>query len=297
MEQITWGWLIVIYLFLGGLGAGSYLTSSLAYKGYFDEDTKLDSKFYNLGFIFAPILVIIGCVMLLFDLAPSAALNPFMLIQLYLHPISMMGIGMYLLTIFIIISLITAFYVLKKKNLNSGLLMIGSVLSFGVMCYTGLLLYVVKAIPLWATIWLPILFTLSAFSTGLSFNSLTLVVGGSTLSKKISKAHALIISLEIGAFVFFIAHALSSAAGRLSVANVLFGQYSVVFWVGFVIVGLLFPLFMNVKEYYTSSEEQAGLSVNKNLSLVLSCANEAFVLIGGFILRFIVVFGAISIIL
>ena len=33
MEQ-HWGWLIVIYLFLGGLGAGAYLTSFAASKGY-----------------------------------------------------------------------------------------------------------------------------------------------------------------------------------------------------------------------------------------------------------------------
>jgi len=28
-----WGWLIAIYLFLGGLGAGAYLTSFAAEKG------------------------------------------------------------------------------------------------------------------------------------------------------------------------------------------------------------------------------------------------------------------------
>ncbi|WP_366123908.1 NrfD/PsrC family molybdoenzyme membrane anchor subunit, partial [uncultured Campylobacter sp.] len=43
MVQTTWGWLIVIYLFLGGLGAGAFLCSALAYKGFLGS---LNERFY-----------------------------------------------------------------------------------------------------------------------------------------------------------------------------------------------------------------------------------------------------------
>ncbi|MBC2724152.1 MAG: polysulfide reductase NrfD, partial [Desulfosporosinus sp.] len=36
-----WGWLIAIYLFLGGLGAGAYLTSFAAEKGLLGKTTNL----------------------------------------------------------------------------------------------------------------------------------------------------------------------------------------------------------------------------------------------------------------
>jgi len=70
MVQTTWGWLIVIYLFLGGLGAGAFLCSALAYKGFLGS---LNERFYKFGFLLAPVAVIIGTALLLFDLAPSAA--------------------------------------------------------------------------------------------------------------------------------------------------------------------------------------------------------------------------------
>jgi len=78
MVQTTWGWLIVIYLFLGGLGAGAFLCSALAYKGFLGS---LNERFYKFGFLLAPVAVIIGTALLLFDLAPSAAINPIKILK------------------------------------------------------------------------------------------------------------------------------------------------------------------------------------------------------------------------
>ena len=82
MVQTTWGWLIVIYLFFfgGGLGAGAFLCS-------------LNERFYKFGFLLAPVAVIIGTALLLLDLAPSTAINPLKILQLYTRPVSMMSIG------------------------------------------------------------------------------------------------------------------------------------------------------------------------------------------------------------
>ena len=84
MEQTTWGWLIVIYLFLGGLGDGAFLCSALAYKGFLGS---LNERFYKFGFLLAPVEVIIGTELLLFDLAPSAAINHIKILKLYTRPV------------------------------------------------------------------------------------------------------------------------------------------------------------------------------------------------------------------
>ncbi len=307
MEQTTWGWLIVIYLFLGGLGAGSYLNASLAYKGYFNGREKLGATFHKIGFWVAPIAVMIGTVLLVFDLAPSAAFNPLMLIQLFSRPVSMMSVGVYLLSLFVVVSIVTLVLVAKKKTLNDGLLLFGSVLAFGVMCYTGLLLYVVSAIPLWATLWLPALFTLSAFSTGMSINALPVLFGGSHLTRKTYGIHSIVIALEVVSLAFLSVHALGSAAGQASLTKIMFGELAVAFWVGFVVLGLAVPLLSSMKSCFSaagskgdavaSEEAHGGKGLAIGSSLALPIAGEVLVLVGGLILRVIVVFGAVSIIL
>ncbi|MDR0841884.1 MAG: polysulfide reductase NrfD, partial [Acidobacteriota bacterium] len=59
-----WSWLIIIYLFLGGLGAGTYLASLAAEKGLFGRNSALGRT----GYFIAPPIVALGTLLLLFDL-------------------------------------------------------------------------------------------------------------------------------------------------------------------------------------------------------------------------------------
>lgn len=295
MLQTTWGWLIAIYLFLGGLGAGAFLCSALAYKGFLG---KLDSKFYNFGFLLAPVAVIVGTALLLFDLAPSAAVNPFKILQLYTRPVSMMSIGTYLLTFFIIVSFVVLLQVRKEVKICDYMLIIGSILAIGVMGYTGLLLYVVKAVPLWASMWLPILFTVSAISTGFSANAISSMSGGGLLSHKSHKFHIILVAVEIFALLMLFANARHEAAGMMSITKMVSGSLAVVFWVGFVILGLALPLISGLKGLIVTP----CVSANTQQTCVLdeaeakgSTFSEFGVLIGGFCLRVIMVFSAIYI--
>lgn len=63
MEQ-PWRWLIVIYLFLGGLGAGAYLTSFAAGKGWIGNSPALQRA----GYFIATPIVALGTILLVFDL-------------------------------------------------------------------------------------------------------------------------------------------------------------------------------------------------------------------------------------
>lgn len=295
MQQTTWGWLIAIYLFLGGLGAGAFLCSALAYKGFLG---KFDGKFYNFGFFLAPVAVILGTALLVFDLAPSAAINPFKILQLYTRPVSMMSIGTYLLTFFIIISLIVFLQSKKDGKICDIMLTLGSFLAIGVMGYTGLLLYVVKAIPLWASIWLPILFTISAISTGFSANAVSLLSNGGALSHTSHKFHTALVVFEIFALLMLFANVRHEAAGMMSLEKILSGSMAFVFWIGFVLIGLIMPLISGAKSLFGSCG--CALSTNNNTYVSNAKAKECIfseigVLIGGFCLRVFIIFAAVYI--
>ncbi|CAD7289456.1 NrfD/PsrC family molybdoenzyme membrane anchor subunit [Campylobacter suis] len=289
MQQEIWGWLIVVYLFLGGLGAGAFLCSALAYKGVFGN---LNERFYKFGFLFAPIAVIVGTVLLVFDLAPSAAINPFKIMQLYTAPTSMMSIGTYLLTFFIIVSL---FVLLKMKSgkICDHMLALGSLLAIGVMGYTGLLLYVVKAIPLWASVWLPILFSISAISTGLSANAIVTLNAGHGLTHGVHKFHTYLVALEIVAVIMLFAVVSNEAAGYASVKAITSGALAPVFWIGFVMLGLVLPLIGGADVFFGSKcVATANGTSCQATDAKGSILSEIGVLIGGFCLRAIIIFGA-----
>ncbi|QKF60661.1 MULTISPECIES: NrfD/PsrC family molybdoenzyme membrane anchor subunit [Campylobacter] len=295
MLQSTWGWLIAIYLFLGGLGAGAFLCSTLAYKGFLG---KLEVKFYRSGFLLAPALVIAGTVLLLFDLAPSAAINPLKILQLYTRPVSMMSIGTYLLTFFIVVSLLVFLQIKKGGKICDTLLTLGSFLAIGVMGYTGLLLYAIKAIPLWASVWLPILFTVSAISTGFSANAVSLISGGANLSREAHKFHAFLALFEIFAVLMLFASVRHEAAGMLSIDKIVAGSLAPCFWIGFVLLGLVAPVLSGAKTMFSPSckaLEDGSVCCVAGGETKSCIFTEIGVLIGGFCLRAFIIFGAVYI--
>ena len=64
MEHHEWGWMIVVYLFLGGLGAGCMVLSGAAHLGRRGRYQGIARA----GAILAPILVGMGSGLLIFDL-------------------------------------------------------------------------------------------------------------------------------------------------------------------------------------------------------------------------------------
>lgn len=294
MEQTTWGWLIIIYLFLGGLGAGAFLCSALAYKGFLGS---LNERFYKFGFLLAPVALIVGTGLLLFDLAPSAAINPIKILQLYTRPVSMMSIGTYLLTFFIVVSVLVLLQIKKSGKICDMLLMLGIILALGVMGYTGLLLYVVKAIPLWASAWLPILFTISAISTGLSANVIATLNAGYGLSHCVHKFHVVLVVFEIVAILALFASVRNEAAGMVSIIKIVSGSLAPMFWIGFVVLGLVLPLLGGSKFMLKGCSLNADGSVcSRSGEEIKSCVyNEYSVLVGGFCLRAFIVLGAVYI--
>ena len=294
-----WHWLIVIYLFLGGLGAGAYLTSFAAEKGWLGSNSSLRRTGY---FIAAPI-VAIGTVLLVFDLGQGLT-KPWLLIGLLANPTSVMTWGVYILAAFIIVGLIKGYFTLINKSVPNIITLAGAVLALATGTYTGLLLAVIDAVPFWATWIMPVLFVVSALSTGLSLTALLapLVEKKSFCEGREGRAHILLIVVEliiVAAFVGIMISGINGPVGQESVALVISGVYSLVFWGYFIGLGLLFPLVVYIYRYQRSKLPVIQ-PVNESPSVAshhsyLTIVSDITVIIGGFALRALVILAAIPV--
>src|SRR5215467_5838037 len=97
MKTIQWGFLIVNYLFLGGLSAGLYFVSALATFLYRIEEPSPYPRIARMGAFRAPWPVMVGCGLLIFDLGRWYR---FYKLFLELRVASPMTIGTWLLVFF-----------------------------------------------------------------------------------------------------------------------------------------------------------------------------------------------------
>lgn len=204
MAHHEWGWMVVVYLYVGGMGAGSLFLSALAHLSR-------RPHFFSIaraGALVAPVLVGAGSGLLVFDLG-----RPLHFWRLFtgFQPVSPMWIGSWLLMVFSLIGLLYALLYLPSRwaeafgrwlpplrplfralaawnleaepddgeqghgsfphspkwvnRLRDGLATLGIPLGIGVGIYTGVLLGAIPARPLWNTPMLAQLFLFSALST------------------------------------------------------------------------------------------------------------------------------------
>lgn len=310
--HLHWGWLIVIYLFLGGLGAGAYLTSFAAGKGWLGHSPALERAGY---FIAAPV-VAFGTLLLVFDLGQGLK-KPWLLIGLLSNPRSVMTWGVYILATFILVGLGVAYFALKKKEAPKALITLGAVLALATGAYTGLLVAVVKAVPVWNTFVMPVLFVVSALSTGLSITTLVghiLEKGLHADEKKTTKVHLGLVGAEMVLIAVFLGLMLSGTNGPVGIASanqLVSGALAIPFWGILIGVGLVFPLLVFIfglmklaqggravqPELVPASAEMEGAATLEGSQGVtnLLLLSDAAVVVGGFVLRYVVIFAAIPI--
>ena len=283
---MVWGPLIAIYLFLAGASAGAFLASAYIERKYPDA-----VRMRVAGRILAPIFIGIGLVMLMVD-AEAGLHNPLRFIFLIMNPGSVMTLGVYFICVFMPVALIEAVLELLKKDVPRWLTVIGDVFAFAVAAYTGFLLGVVDAYPLWNNAILPVLFVISALASGLAaVNLCGLILDRENIEKMfdLKKGHVVLGVAEIIALVvMFIIVASGDPQGAASIQSMLTGGFAGMFWIGLVLVGLLMPLLIGANALRVSEGSQS--------SVALEYASECGVLVGGFMLRLLVVLAALPIV-
>jgi formate-dependent nitrite reductase membrane component NrfD len=282
-KQKSWGWMIVLYIFLAGLGGGTFLFSFiLLLAGKYERIARI-------GALIGPLVVLIASAMLLLDLgSPSRAYRLFTTPKTLMT--SWMTRGAWILTGFIIFGLayaLPAFSVFnwlpwtQASGLGHGIGIMTAILSVIVPIYPGLLLGVIKSIPLWNTSALPPMFFLSGLDTGIA--SLVLIsmflqsaidIGGFHLLGAIDIVLIALLLVALFGYLEIVRQSGITAAASVRLLK------TPLFIGGVVIAGMILPLALLI----------ISVSIPDIRSIrILDGVSGVLILIGALLLRFSVV--------
>ncbi len=312
MKHMEWGYLIIIYLFLGGLSAGALFVSGLATLLQGNDDEPSYERIARYGAWLAPWPVMVGCALLVFDLGRWYR---FWKLFVHLRWTSPMSIGSWLLVAFTLIALLYLYSWLSTEHRQKlfahlprhlrwltrldrdlspqrrKLAILGMPVSLGVGIYTGVLLGAVQSRPFWNTNLVAQLFLFSALSSGCAALMLILALRRKEFDGRafqlLYTLDVILMTLELFIVVPYIIHGqLSVQAVKDSLALILGGPFTIIFWIFFLGLGLLLPLAIEAFEVIPAFLNRASAHYRTGVI----AATALLVLGGGFLLRYVFVF-------
>lgn len=278
--QRDWGWLVAIYLFLGGVGAGAYTIAAI--NGFLGKSAELSTT-VGLAIGFPALLV--GSLFLLADLG-----TPKNAVLAGMRPgSSWIARGFWIISVFMVLALLhSALHLFTDLGNSAGgraalaaLALAGVVFAVATMAYTGILLGASKGIPFWRSGVVPVIFVISALVTG----HFTIMIGmivfgdGATVpaALRIMAAEAAaLVALEVLAILFFLQAAYRDPDTRESGERILRNR---LFLVGYFVLGLGAPLVLML--VVLAAAPGAGMGP----VLALAAVGAVLGLAGGLILR------------
>jgi polysulfide reductase chain C len=270
--QTDWNWNIAVYLFLAGVGAGGYASGVLASFG-----GPAWEEFARTGVALGWPLLMVGTVFLILDLGVKMRA-----LRVFLNPgTSWIARGSLFISVFMILSFLHLVLMVWPGRMavdDPTLRVIGLVnLVFAVlvMIYTGVLLGVSRSIAFWNTAMLPLLFLVSASSTGV-MAVLLLAPASPGPVARLAQIDLALIGLECLVIAFYLQASHRTDESRSSVQLLLRGRLASMFWVGLVVVGLAVPLVINLIEV-------TGMAGESGMWLARIGASAG--LVGGLLLR------------
>jgi len=266
------GALVVIYFFLSGLGAGAFLTAA----GFRLFGGERYTKVEKTAAIAAPLLLMPGLLCLVIELGqPLRFLNMF----LYFNPASIASWGVWVINIFLAISVIYAYLHITGKAQNvRPLACVGFVFALAVGFYSGMLLYQMHGHVLWHSALVPVIFLASAIASGLA---VVLLLSGSADENQIrvlSNALAVAIGVDLVLALAEVVTLYFSSGEKAAAAEIIFsGNFGFLFiWV-YIVAGLALPLVVLMRQR-TSRDLQVVTAV---LVLVGTMAMRYVIVMGG----------------
>jgi formate-dependent nitrite reductase membrane component NrfD len=322
MQELHWGLPVIAYLFLAGMGAGAFtVSSSVLLRGGGGGFRGDHFNIARYGALLAPIPLMAGTGMIIFELGTFQAAVAqgdiglfFRWIYLFLTiNMSPMSIGSWVLALCIIASIIYAYTFLDKESapgddksgLREAMAWIGVPLGISVAIYTGIMLGAMPARPFWNSPVLALLFLISALSTGVAGILLLRSLLGkhheapagkasSGDSKSANRATYLLASSDVlligfeflAVFLFIMFAHLTIGNPAQAVAVILpGGDLATMFWGGFVLLGLLLPVLIELRYVIPTLLYHQPYQMPRSIEMTVC----AVVLLGGFMLRYVVV--------
>lgn len=284
VPQSVWRWKIAAYLFLAGTGAGAMIVGIIGdFTGYVVS--------MKIAVAFGVPLVAFSTLFLIADLG-----HPGKFFTAALHPnTSWISRGFFIVSALILSGGVVVLLwvwpfgnvLVAHQMLRMALEIIVLVLSVATCIYTGILIGIVVSRPFWNNPLLPILFLISAVSTGIGgvFFITPIVVSvlaiGSAKTTKflvhLESADIVLVVLEVIAIYLYLVLVVDRAPEAVNL--LLKGKLSVLFWGGFLGAGLLVPALIEFSARVR--HEDGSQSVTPLVAGVL-------LLIGGFLMRLLI---------
>lgn len=282
------GTFVVLYLFLGGCGAGTLLVTtawSLLFHCTKSRTFRQSRAFWGLAgklYLASFGLLALSAFCLLADLG-----SPHRFFLLFLRPtVSLLSVGSFVLLASLLVSAcLAAAHVLGwplSSMARKGLEVLGALLAAVLMVYTGLYLAWMEAVPLWNNTALPALLALSSLSSGSAIVLLLAPFGRDWALLAgwvvgLHRVHLITLGLEFVALAAFIVLAAANLFAGPGLAQLISpeGQGSW-FFGGFVLGGIVVPFGIEALRPFAGRVAPVA-------------AAEASCLFGGLILRFCLV--------
>jgi formate-dependent nitrite reductase membrane component NrfD len=332
--HFDWNWIVVIYLFVAGVSAGAFAISSLAYfigKEAHEKIVRIGAYIAPFPVLIGTLCLIYDLerpqlfwkLFLTLKLSSVMSIGAWLLLLFtlisFLHFYIWLPEGFDLLAVlqwlpsrFAEISIIKAIKSSsfigrwRKENLlqwRGTVALTGILLSICVGIYTGVLLGALVARPFWNNPILPLLFLLSAMKTGIASILLVgfILIGFKKMKQEEMDASKLLIHFTdlmlvalciIGVFLFIFGLCVSTRSSCEAAKLIMGGEFTLPFWLLVVGVGMLLPLAIEVYELIPYCNRHAEpIEHSPWISVIFATS----VLVGGFALRYVVIYaGQIS---
>jgi formate-dependent nitrite reductase membrane component NrfD len=288
----VWGWEIAVYLFLGGFTAGLLVLSGAArWRG---RDAPRRAPGFALASSGLPAVglaaITLGMLALLLDLThkpyvwrlyltvqPRSPMSWGAWILILVYPVLLAGVALdppaALRDRLPALARLDRWADDPRVRRTLGAISIAAGVALGI--YTGILLSSLGARPLWSSALLGPLFLISGLSTGAAFAHVCSPVAAERA--QLLRLDNLLIAVELGLIAMYLIGLRSASLAHASAAQLLLGgPYTAVFWVGVILLGLVLPL--------------AIQTLMATRRIAHTPVGPALVLLGGLVLRFVLVF-------
>jgi polysulfide reductase chain C len=297
--QNIWTWWIAAYLFFGGMGAATLSVSFLV-----DMFCRPHPKLVMWGALSGVAMLLISSSVLFGHLLHHTAviyvLNPLVLFQ---QPTAWIAWGTQFILWMMVWGLVYALPYMRQTASLTGLPLVGKLLQskfsakvsdlsvryhfvigwlatingVGTAVYTGLLLQSFPAVALWHNPGVPLLFTVSAFSTAFAYLLLLLHTvipdeNDNDLRTRFERMDLILIAAELVILFSFFNYTLSGSESGYRSAQLLWGDMG---WlVGFIGFGLIVPFVLELRNHLRGT-----------IGHFSTITSASLVLMGGYLLR------------
>lgn len=291
-----WGWELATYLFLGGLGGGMLTFAMIL--GLIVYPSLVTSGILVWGVFIAIIVLAVGTGLLVFELGQWKVFYRAFVTKTAVIKWGavLLSVSMIFAALFLVweITWFAFFPFIPYEGIARFFLGVAGVAGFLVMVYTGTMIASLKGRPFWATPALPVLFTVSALSTGAAclsmcvgcfplpmewlltpFNTVEGAEMVEAMKHFLHTVDAVLIVLEILVLMLYVMlqFCASNRYAKAIADRWVRGSWAFMFWGLMLTCGLIIPFLMNV----------LGGS-----GWVGSIASPCLALLGGLLLRFMI---------